>query len=83
MSRLLPTLRRPAVVASMAFFGLCLLAWWAVQPVGPDCPTLSSDPYGSTFDSSQMATHYHSTLSSGEDCMSGSTHPRLYDWFGR
>ncbi|WP_299535832.1 hypothetical protein [uncultured Streptomyces sp.] len=33
--------------------GLCLLAWWAVQPVGGDCPdeglTLSSDPYGSTY----------------------------------
>ncbi|MFE6886688.1 hypothetical protein [Streptomyces sp. NPDC057694] len=33
---------------------LCLFAWWAVQPVGGDCPneglTLSSDPYGSTYD---------------------------------
>ncbi|MEV5607291.1 hypothetical protein [Streptomyces sp. NPDC052225] len=34
--------------------GLCLFAWWAVQPVSGDCPdeglTLSSDPYGSTYD---------------------------------
>ncbi|MET9497406.1 hypothetical protein [Streptomyces sp. NPDC006552] len=34
--------------------GLCLFAWWAVQPVGGACPneglTLSSGPYGSSYD---------------------------------
>lgn len=44
--------RRLATFGTIA--GLCLFAWWAVQPVGGDCSNeglaLSSDPYGSTYD---------------------------------
>ncbi|WP_328899142.1 hypothetical protein OHR86_03355 [Streptomyces sp. NBC_00441] len=45
-------LRKLAAFGTIA--GLCLFAWWAVQPAGGSCPgeglTLSSDPYGSTYD---------------------------------
>lgn len=44
--------RRLATIGTLG--GLCLFAWWSVQPVGGDCPdeglTLSSDPFGSTYD---------------------------------
>ncbi|MGW4393031.1 hypothetical protein [Streptomyces sp. NPDC004685] len=51
-SPLMSTPRRQ-LAALGAIAGLCLFAWWAVQPVGGDCPneglTLSSDPYGSSY----------------------------------
>nr|WP_239091858.1 DinB family protein [Streptomyces sp. SID14478] len=47
--------RRRRLAAFSAVAALCAFAWWAVQPVGGACAdtglTLSSDPYGSTYDS--------------------------------
>ncbi|WP_346342034.1 hypothetical protein [Streptomyces sp. SID2563] len=81
-SPLLPLpLRNLAAFGAVA--GLCLFAWWAVQPAGGSCPdkgltlssgsneglTLSSDPYGSTYDPDY-------------DPCAQARHPRLYGWLG-
>ncbi|MFK0102120.1 hypothetical protein [Streptomyces sp. NPDC091040] len=81
-SPLLPLpLRKLAAFGAVA--GLCLFAWWAVQPAGGSCPdkglalssgpdeglTLSSDPYGSTYDPDY-------------DPCAQARHPRLYGWLG-
>nr|WP_202542156.1 hypothetical protein [Streptomyces sp. SID2563] len=74
-------LRNLAAFGAVA--GLCLFAWWAVQPAGGSCPdkgltlssgsneglTLSSDPYGSTYDPDY-------------DPCAQARHPRLYGWLG-
>ncbi|MFF1542194.1 hypothetical protein [Streptomyces sp. NPDC058291] len=72
-----------------AVAGLCLFAWWAVQPVGDDCPTegrtLSSDPYGSTYDPAEAKGSSTSAAfgSGGDDpCQAETQHPRLYGWLG-
>lgn len=66
-------------VSLIVLAGLCLFAWWSVQPVGPDCParTLSSDPYGSVYDPSTARTGGF-----GDECTADARHPRLYGWLG-
>ncbi|MFJ8896923.1 hypothetical protein ACIRCZ_20240 [Leifsonia sp. NPDC102414] len=72
-----------------AIAALCLFAWWAVQPVGGDCQavgsTLSSDPYGSTYDPGHtQGTRTSATFGFGDDdpCPAETRHPRLYGWLG-
>ncbi|WP_037890547.1 hypothetical protein [Streptomyces sp. Tu 6176] len=82
--------RRRQLVGFGAIVGLCLFAWWAVQPVGDDCPTegltLSSDPYGSTYDPAEAkGTSTSAAFGSGGDdapCQAETQHPRLYGWLG-
>ncbi|MEU6394761.1 hypothetical protein [Streptomyces sp. NPDC046939] len=85
---LLATTRR-RIGALGVLVGLCLFAWWALQPVGPVCPeglSLSSDPWGSTYDpAGDIASEgSYSTIGSGGDepCAAETRHPRLYGWLG-
>ncbi|MFD9590678.1 hypothetical protein ACFWBM_39015 [Streptomyces sp. NPDC059980] len=79
--------RQLATLGALA--ALSLFAWWAVEPVGGDCQaeglTLSSDPYGSTYDPAEtQGTRTSATFGGGSDgpCPTETRHPRLYGWLG-
>ncbi|SDL39112.1 hypothetical protein [Streptomyces indicus] len=70
------TARRRRLVVLAVTAGLCLFAWWAMQPVSSGCPiadptevqaTISSEAFGSSSDA---------------PCAAETQHPRLYGWLG-
>ncbi|MFD7677454.1 hypothetical protein [Streptomyces sp. NPDC060187] len=79
--------RQLAILGVIA--AVCLFACWAVEPVGAECQaeglTLSSDPYGSTYDPAEaQGNRTSATFGGGSDdpCPMGTRHPRLYGWLG-